>query len=112
MADLHRFQPTYRVTSAGVIIYFMDKYTVQITHRSSAVICTRYFNRERNFYRRHWKPFCEKLYRLNYIESIWDVMDVAQKFEISMHSPYSKPYEIKPGTLKRPTIYVYRRRKK
>lgn len=109
--DKVAFRPSVRYTN-GLTIWFKNKHDIEVRDRSSAVIISRCFIKENNCYRDRWKPFCEKLYRINSLKTIWDVMDIAASYGLDMYSSYDRiPKPIPEGTLVRPAVYQYKRRK-
>lgn len=105
----NNFKPSVRYTN-GLTLWFKNKREVEVRDGRSRVIISRYFIRQ-NSYEKKWKPFCEKLYRLNSLHTIWDVMDLATKYELDMHSSYDRiPQPIPDDIWVRPAIYRYQRR--
>ena len=80
-----QFTPSVRYTN-GLRIYFKDKQTVQVSNGEIAIYISRWAIKQNGYYRNVWKPFCEKLRRSNRLETIWDVMDLAQSYELDMMS--------------------------
>lgn len=105
------FRPSVRYTN-GLTLWFKNKHDVEVRDRNSIIIVSRWFVKENNFYRDRWKPFCEKLYRLNSLYTIWDVMNIASSYGLDMYSSYDHiPKPIPKDIIVRPSFYHYKRRK-
>lgn len=98
------FVPSVRRTH-GLVIYFKDKECVQVRFGDSAVLFHRWLVKTNRFYIENWRPFCERLQKSNTIYTLWEVMDLAQQFDISMQSPVGEGYKIPRGIKRRPSHY-------
>lgn len=104
MGCIHReFVPSVRRTH-GLVLYFKDKECVQASQDGATVIFHRWLVKRPNFYRKNWRPFCDRLKRSDELFTIWDVMDIASRFGISMQSPIH-PYEVPKGIYRHPSRY-------
>lgn len=75
----------------GLEIYFVNKSFLQVRDGKACVLFHRWFIKKGFFYKESWKPFCDKLKHSKSIKTIWDAMDLANRYGISMQSPV-KPY--------------------
>lgn len=98
------FVPSVRRTH-GLVMYFKDKECVQVSSGEAVILFHRWLIRRNGFYAENWRPFCERLQKSNTIYSIFDVMDIAQKFDIQMQSALGDGYKIPRGIWRRPSYY-------
>lgn len=104
MRTVSKFQPSVRYTN-GLTIYFRDKHTIYVFSKSGDLVLQRWFDRKRGDYEKVWKPFCSVLYRNNNLDTIWKIMNLAQRYGIEMSSSLRK-LEIPEGIRVRPSRYI------
>lgn len=85
------FVPSVRIIN-GLEIYFVDKTCVQIKDGNNFVLFHRWFVKAQSYYKYFWKPFCDTLKHSKSLRTIWDAMDIANRYGIQMQSPI-KPYK-------------------
>lgn len=98
------FVPSVRYIN-GLRIYFKDKHTVQVSSDGVAINITRWAIKRKGVYEQTWYPFCKKLCRNNNLETIWDVMDIAQKYELDIMSVTGGPDKLPDNVKIRPSKF-------
>lgn len=98
------FQPSVRYIN-GLRIYFKSKHTVQVSTGDVAINITRWAIKRNGVYEDTWYPFCKKLCRTNGLNTIWDVMDIAQKYGLDMMSARNGPDKLPDGIKVRPSKF-------
>lgn len=104
-----KFVPSVRYIN-GLTIWFKSKHLIQVREGPNIVDFVRYANPGGGCYQSAWRPFCEKLYRLNSIKTIWDVTYIANNYDIDMFVPHSEITPIPQDIMVRPSIYKYQRK--
>lgn len=103
---LENFKPSVRYTN-GVTIYFQTKSDILVWDNKTFIKISRYYFPPKNYYRACWKPFLEKLYRNNNLETVWDVASLANRYEAVVVCPrLPEPPPIPDDILVRPSKFI------
>ena len=106
-----KFIPSVRYIN-GMRIYFKTKHTVQVTANGVTINIVRWDISARGTYKNIWYPFCEKLCKRNNLRTIWDIMDLAQSYDLTMVTHRSGADSLPKGIKVRPEKYSCLRRNK
>lgn len=100
---LDLFRQRVRRTN-GLTIFWIDEETVQVSTRNGAVVMfNRWFLPSSHY--KLWKKFSDAIRRNNSLTDIWQIMDIAQRYEIDMCSPVGKAKKIPDDIEEVPSIW-------
>ena len=69
----------------GMTIFFKDKESIYIDYGDKAiVIANRWWESQRGYYCSKWRPFQQRLKTSQTIETVYDVLKLANKFDIGI----------------------------
>lgn len=103
------FRPSVRYVN-GITIWFKDKLDIVVFDDSRAIKISRWASNQKGCYQNQWKPFCEKLYRLNSIKSLWEVTYIANNYDLDVYSVSRSNQVIPDGIMVRPSKYLPQRK--
>lgn len=89
------YMPRFRRVN-GLTIYFRSKQSIYVTDGKVAIVLERWFEGN-NFYKRQWKNMVYTLTYNKSIATVYDVWDIAMRYEVSRHQTFHFP-DIEPGT--------------
>lgn len=100
-----KFIPSVRYIN-GIEIYFKNKTVIQVTSDGYSVDIVRWDKPGGGRYTESWRPFCAKLCRLNSLENIYQIINLATRYGLMVFKA-RQPVEPPPGIWIRPSKYVW-----
>lgn len=88
-------QPSVRYVN-GLTIYFAEKKAIYVTDGKVAIVLERWFEEKFDFGRK-WDLLCRVLKRHKTVNSVYQVWNIAMRYEICPHMTFRFP-KIKPNT--------------
>lgn len=111
MAKLHPFEPQVRFIN-GIQIWWKDRHTIVVSQGFQCVMIHRWFDRQRGRYT-PWKRLCLRLKRRNNIKSLYQIVDMANEYDIDHQSVTSTIKSLPPKGIKvLPEHYDWSKEKK
>lgn len=103
------FRPSVRYIK-DIEIYFKNKYVVQVRQNSTIIDIVRWNKPGGGRYKTDWLPFCSKLCKLNSIDSIYQIMRIASRYDLYIIKS-RHPEQPPPDIWVRPEKYKWPRKK-
>lgn len=100
---LDLFRQRVRRTN-GLTIFWIDEETVQVSTRDGATVVFNRWFLPRSHYKL-WKKFSDAIRRNNSLTEIWDVMDIARRYDIEMCSPIGRARKVPDDIEEVPSIW-------
>lgn len=105
------FEPQWRELN-DLIIYFRDKHTVVVSQGTTCVMFHRWFERHLGDYEKKWNPFCRSLKCTNSLHTIWQIIQIAERYGVDHHTISTTIKTLPPkGIKKLPTIHKWKSKK-